>query len=99
MTKEWYLCASDLALVRVKSQTSFSRTCHNSLEISIVIATIFLVSAHNYIICDTSDPGEATESFINFFLKMSCAQIRPNGSLRNLYLPCGELKVVTIELS
>ena len=30
---------------------------------------------------------------------MSWAQIRPKGSLKNRYLPCGELKVVHSELS
>ena len=34
-----------------------------------------------------------------FFWKTSWAQIRPRGSLRKRYLPCGELKVVHSELS
>ena len=44
-------------------------------------------------------PGRSPNVSSTFFWKMSWAQINPNGSRRNLYLPCGELNVVYSELS
>ena len=44
-------------------------------------------------------PGRSPNASSTFFWKISWAQMRPKGSLKNRYLPCGELKVVYSELS